>query len=68
MGNNCTETQIQRTYTVEEIAQMLGISVRKAYDFCAATEDFKVLRIGKRCIRVHKESFEKWFASLWNPS
>ena len=58
------ETQVQRTYTVEEIAQILGISTRKAYDFCSKTSDFKVLHIGKRCIRVHRESFENWFASL----
>lgn len=64
MGNNCMETQVQRTYTVEEIAQILGISIRKAYDLCATTNEFKVIRIGKRCVRVHKESFEKWFASL----
>ena len=64
MGNNCMKPQIQRTYTVEEIAQILGISTRKAYDFCSKTSDFKVLHIGKRCIRVHKESFENWFASL----
>lgn len=64
MGNNCIETQVQRTYTVEEIAQILGISTRKAYDFCSKTSDFKVLHIGKRCIRVHRESFENWFASL----
>lgn len=31
MGNNCMETQVQRTYTVEEIARILGISTRKAY-------------------------------------
>ena len=54
---------IQRTYTAEQIAQILGISVRKAYDFCATTKEFKVIRIGKRCVRVHKESFEKWLES-----
>lgn len=64
MGNNCMETQVQRTYTVEEIARILGISTRKAYDFCSKTSCFKVLHIGKRCIRVHRESFENWFASL----
>ena len=53
----------QRTYTAEQIAQILGISVRKAYDFCATTKEFKVIRIGKRCVRVHKESFEKWLES-----
>lgn len=47
MGNNCMETQVQRTYTVEEIARILGISTRKAYDFCSKTSCFKVLHIGK---------------------
>ena len=66
-------TNMQRTYTAEQIAQILGISVRKAYDlgisvrkaydFCATTKEFKVIRIGKRCVRVHKESFEKWLES-----
>ena len=56
-------TNVQRTYTAEQIAQILGISVRKAYDFCATTKEFKVIRIGKRCVRVHKESFEKWLES-----
>ena len=64
MGNNCMEKQVQRTYSVEEIAQILGIRTRKAYDFCSNTSDFKVLYIGKRCIRVHKESFENWVVSL----
>ena len=63
MGNNCMEAQIQRTYTVEEIAQILGISIRQAYCLCETTSDFKILRIGKRCIRVHKKSFEQWFMS-----
>ena len=59
-------TNMQRTYTAEQIAQILGISVRKAYDFCAATKEFKVIRIGKRCVRVHKESFEKWLESQYD--
>ena len=64
MGNNCMATQVQRTYTVEEIAQILGISIRKAYDLCATTDKFKVIHIGKRCVRVHKESFEEWFRAI----
>ena len=64
MGNNCMDTQIQRTYTVEEVAQILGISIRQAYYLCETTNEFKVLHIGKRCMRIHKESFEKWFSTL----
>jgi excisionase family DNA binding protein len=48
------------TYTAEQIAIILGISRRKAYLLCDETKDFKVIRMGKS-IRVHKESFDKWF-------
>ncbi|MCL2634453.1 MAG: helix-turn-helix domain-containing protein [Oscillospiraceae bacterium] len=49
------------TYKVSEIAEMLKISKRTAYDFCNKTDEFKVVHIG-RCVRVHKESFDNWFA------
>lgn len=48
------------TYTAEQIAVILGISKRKAYLLCDGTKDFKVIRMGKS-IRIHKESFDKWF-------
>jgi hypothetical protein len=51
----------QKTYTVEQISSILGVSIRKAYDYCEGNENFKVIRMGKRCIRIHKESFDKWF-------
>ena len=51
---------IQRTYTAEQVAQILGISLRKAYGLCETTTQFKVMRLGKRCLRIHKESFDKW--------
>ncbi len=35
-------------YKVEEIAQILAISSRAAYNLCKSTKDFKVIRIGKR--------------------
>ena len=50
----------QRTYTAEQIAQILGISIRNAYNLCETTTDFKVMRLGKRCLRIHKESFDQW--------
>lgn len=56
---------VQRTYTAEQIAQILGISLRKAYSLCETTTDFRVLRLGKRCLRVHKESFDKWIDSIY---
>lgn len=50
-------------YRVDEIAQLLAISPRAAYNLCNTTKDFRVLRIGTS-IRVNRESFEAWFAAL----
>lgn len=51
----------RQTYTAEQVAKILGVSVRTAYSLCETTTDFKVMRLGKRCLRIHKESFDKWF-------
>lgn len=64
--DTCT-VNTQQTYTAEQIAQILGISIRKAYDLCETTHDFKVIRLGKRCLRVHKKSFDNWFDECSNP-
>ncbi len=45
-------------YTVEEIARMLAISLRSAYNLNSTTE-FRVLRVGGS-IRVPKDSFDAW--------
>ena len=50
-------------YRVEEIAQLLAISPRAAYNLCNPTKDFRVLRIGTS-IRVNKQSFDNWFAAV----
>ncbi len=50
-------------YRVDEIAQLLAISPRAAYNHCNTTKDFRVVRIGTS-IRVNRESFEAWFAAL----
>ena len=60
---NCGNS-VQRTYTVEQISKILGISLRKTYYLCEHTTDFKVIRLGKRCLRIHKESFDSWFNAL----
>lgn len=60
------EQQIKRTYTAEEVAEILGISIRKSYTLCESTKDFKVMRLGKRCLRIHKDSFDKWFDAQLN--
>ena len=46
-------------YTVEEIAQMLSISLRSAYNLCSSTTEFRVLRVGGS-IRIPKDSFDAW--------
>ena len=46
-------------YTVKEIAQILRISERSAYNFINKTTEFKVLRVG-RCLRVYRDTFDRW--------
>lgn len=52
----------RKTYSVSELAKILGISNRSAYNLCKHTCDFRVLHLG-RSVRIHKESFDKWFSS-----
>ena len=58
-SNQCSDAA-QRTYTVEQVAEILGVSIRKAYYLCESTKDFKVIRLGRRCLRIHRESFDNW--------
>ena len=51
----------RQTYTANQVARILGVSVRQVYKICETTRDFKVLRMGRKCIRIHRESFDKWF-------
>ena len=46
-------------YTVEEIARILAISLRSAYNLCNSTPEFRVLRVGGS-IRIPKDSFDAW--------
>lgn len=46
------------TYTVDEIAKLLGIGRNKAYQL-VDSDEFKVIRLGKS-IRVVKSSFHEW--------
>ena len=50
-------------YRVDEIAQLLAISNRAAYNLCNTTKGFKVIRLGTS-IRVSKQSFDDWFAAV----
>ena len=59
------ENNVQKaTYKAEECAQILNVSIRKMYSICENNPPFKVLRLGKRCLRIHKNSFDVWFNSL----
>lgn len=51
----------KNAYTVKEVAEILGMKERTAYDFCSKTDEFKVKRIG-RLLRIQKQSFDEW----WN--
>ena len=45
--------------TVEEIAQMLSMSLRSDYNLCNSTTVFRVLRVGGS-IRIPKGGFDAW--------
>lgn len=47
-----------RTYTVEDIAQMLNIGRTSAYNLTKEGH-FKIVRIGNT-IRISKKSFDEW--------
>ncbi len=64
LSDQICSNNVQRTYTVEQISKILGVSLRKTYYLCEHTTDFKVIRLGKRCLRIHKESFDSWFNAL----
>ncbi len=48
----------KRTYSVDEIRDILNIGRRKAYELCNSG-CFKIVRVG-RSIRVSKTSFDEW--------
>lgn len=48
----------RRTYTVLDVAQLLGISRSAAYEL-VKEQVFKSVRVGTS-IRVSKKSFDKW--------
>lgn len=47
-----------RTYTVDDIASILGIGRATAYKL-AKSDEFKIIRIGN-AIRISRQSFEEW--------
>ena len=52
----------KRTYTVEEIARILGIGRTSAY-ILVKEGHFKIVRIGN-AIRISKRSFDVWLDTL----
>ena len=60
-ATNCAQGTIvpnQRTYKVEDIADILDIGRSSAYNL-AREGHFKVVRIGT-AIRISKKSFDEW--------
>ena len=53
-----TVAETKRTYTVEEIAKLLGIGKTTAYALVKEGH-FKIVRIGS-AIRISKQSFDEW--------
>ena len=58
MSTNEKGTPQSRTYTVNDIAAILGIGRATAYTL-ANSEAFKTIRIGNM-IRISRKSFEDW--------
>ena len=52
----------KRTYTVKEIARILGIGRTSAY-ILVKEGHFKIVRIGN-AIRISKRSFDEWLDTL----
>ncbi|EAC7182306.1 DNA-binding protein [Listeria monocytogenes] len=48
----------KKTYTIDEIAEQLNISLKSAYALTNSNA-FHYVRVG-RIIRVSKESFDRW--------
>ena len=61
MLENKQESFDKRTYTVQEIQDILGISRATAYNL-VKKEYFKTVRIGCT-IRISKKSFDEWLDS-----
>lgn len=48
----------KRSYSVAEVAEILGVSKRSVYNLCSSGE-LKSVRIGTR-LRISKRSFDEW--------
>ena len=61
MNINTQANSEKRTYSVQEIAEILQISRSMAYNLCKQSL-FKTVKIGKY-VRVSKPSFDDWLDS-----
>jgi len=60
-GAQNMDALVKRTYTVEELAGILGIGRSSAYELVRQGH-FKIVRIGT-AIRISKKSFDEWLDS-----
>ena len=62
MENNLTLNP-KKTYTVKEVAAILGVSKNTVYSLVNSNPEFKVVRFGKT-IRISKPSFDEWMRDI----
>lgn len=59
MASTQLAMQEKRTYTVQEVADILGISRNHAYEYIGKIPEIRSVRIGAT-IRISKKSFDTW--------
>ena len=62
IGQQKETANVKKTYTVQELMDMLAIGRTKAYELCNS-DCFITIRIG-RIIRINKASFDDWFNKI----
>lgn len=60
MNRNDDAHRTEQVYLPEEIAKILRISKRGAYNLCGDNAPFQVIRFGSS-VRINKKSFDSWF-------
>ena len=61
-NDSCHAVAGKRTYSVQEIANILQISRSMAYSLCR-NAPFKTVKVGKY-VRISKPSFDAWLDSI----
>lgn len=57
-ANGLKANSEKRSYSVMEVAEILGVSKKSVYNMCA-NGTFKCVRIGTR-LRISKKAFDDW--------